>query len=1075
MALKYISKLFQNRLFQNCLLAWLAASVLMASEHHGVVKFGGLPLPGATVTATQDDKKLEAITDQNGIYSFPELKDGIWTIKVEMLCFKPEVKEVAVAPDAPSPVWDMQLLPVDQIKPVAETPAAPPAAGAVSTTATAGAAPGTAAAAGAAASGTSAAAGNAGATPSINAAVAAANKGGNGKGKSKKGKKNAQAAPTNTPSGFQRTELNASAGAASLPGENAASAAPNEFAQSSSDALLVNGSSSNGIESRAIGNARRGPGSMYRGALFSTLDNSVLDATPFSVNGADTPKAYYNNMTFGGTLGGPLYIPHLTHWSPNSGNFFLNLQIRRNRNTSSTPGLMPTEAQRSGDFSQLPVTVTDPTTGQPFPGNIIPQNRISPQAATLLNLYPMPNFLQSSLLNYQVPIDSTNNMEVLQTRINRTINRYNFINGVFNYQGTDGKNPNLFGFVDTSNSSAMNANLAWRHIFNREWTGLLSYNFSRYTVTSTPYFANKENIAGQAGITGDNQDPINWGPPALNFASGISGLSDGEESVQRRQTSILSPTVYWIHRPHNISFGMDYRRIDSSPLYQQDPRGTFTFTGAASGYDFADFLLGIPDASSIAFGNADKYFHTTWLDAYFNDDWRVSSGLTINGGLRWEYQSPITEQYGRLVNLDVAPGFTSVAPVLGTNPIGSITGQHYPNALLHSDTGGFEPGLGIAWHPFFGSSMLVRAGYKVSFNTSVYSSIVQEMAQQYPFSKTLSLQNTTANPLTLANGFNAIPGVLPNTFGVDPDFRIGYAQNWQVSVQQDLMEGIVLTATYLGTKGTRATQEFEPNTYPIGAQNPCPTCPAGYYYETSNGNSTREAGQLQIRRRFHAGFQASITYTYAKAIDDAALGGAGGAYGSGGTSAVIAQNWLDLSAERGLSNFDQRHEATVTAQYSPGTGLHGGALLSGWRGAIFKGWTFVTTLTLGTGLPLTPSDLVAVPPTGFTCCIRPEYTGVSVYSAPAGRWLNPAAYIAPLPGQWGDAGRDSITGPAQFSLSGSMGRTFTDHLDVRFDATNLLNNVTFPSWNTTLGNAQFGLPLSANGMRKLQATVRWRF
>ncbi len=270
MALKYLSNLFKSRLFQNCLLAWLAVSALVASEHHGVVKFGGLPLPGATVTATQDDKKLEAITDQNGIYSFPELKDGIWTIKVEMLCFKPEVKEVAVAPDAPSPAWDMQLLPVDQIKPVAEAPTAPPAAGAALTTAVAGAPPGTAAAPGTAASGASGATGTAGAAPSINAAVAAANQGGNanGKGKSKKSKKNAQAAPTNTPSGFQRTDLNASAGAASLPGENAAASAPNEFAQSSSNALLVNGSSSNGIESRAIGNARRGPGSMYRGARF---------------------------------------------------------------------------------------------------------------------------------------------------------------------------------------------------------------------------------------------------------------------------------------------------------------------------------------------------------------------------------------------------------------------------------------------------------------------------------------------------------------------------------------------------------------------------------------------------------------------------------------------------------------------------------------------------------------------------------------------------------------------------------------------------------------------------------------
>ncbi len=1070
------------RLFGIPVLACLAVSLLMASEHHGQVTFGGLPLPGATVTATSGDKKLEAITDQNGIYSFPELADGIWTIKVEMLCFKPLEKEVAVAPDAPSPVWEMQLLPVDQIKPTEATPsgAAPPAGTAgVTTTAGAPAGNGAAAGTGAAAPASGTATTAAPPTPSINAAVAAA--AANGK-KPKKSKKNSaqSAPPTNTPGGFQRTDLNASAGAASMPGDAttpAAAGATNEFAPSS-DALLVNGSTSNGIERRAIGNSRRGPGSMYRGALFSTLDNSVLDATPFSVNGADTPKSYYNNMTFGGTVGGPLNIPHLTHWSPNSGNFFLTVQISRNRNTSSNPGLMPTEAQREGDFAQLPVTVNDPTTGQPFPGNEIPQNRISPQAQSLLSLYPAPNYVFSSLLNYQVPIDITSNMEVVQARINRTLNRYNFLNTAFNYQNTDTNTPNLFGFVDTGNRTGLNGNVSWRHIFDREWTSVVTYNFSRLNATTTPFFANKENIAGLAGITGDNQQPNNWGPPTLNFASGISGLSDAEQSLTRNQTSMLGAVVYWIHRPHNITMGVDYRRIDSSPLYQQDPRGTFNFTGAATGYDFADFLLGVPDTTSIAFGNADKYFHTTWWDAYFNDDWRVSSGLTINGGLRWDYASPITEQYGRLVNLDAMPGFTAVAPVLGTNPIGSLTGQHYPDSLVRPDDAGFEPRLGIAWHPFFGSSMLVRAGYGVNFNTSVYSSIAQQMAQQYPFSKTLALENSAANPLTLANGFNALPGVLPNTFGIDPNFRVGYVQNWQVSVQQDLMEGIVVTATYLGTKGTRGAQEFAPNTYPIGAVSPysaCATCTAGYEYETSNGNSTREAGQLQIRRRFHAGFQAGITYTYAKAIDDASLGGSGGVNGSGGSAAVVAQNWLDLSAERGLSTFDQRHQATITAQYSPGTGLHGGALLSGWHGAVLKGWTLTTTLTLGTGMPLTPNALLAVPPTGFTCCIRPEYTGASVYAAPAGRWLNPDAYIAPLPGQWGDAGRDSITGPAQFALNGSMGRTFTDHLDVRFDVTNLLNNVTFPSWNTTLGNAQFGLPLSANSMRRMQATVRWRF
>ena len=125
-------------------------------------------------------------------------------------------------------------------------------------------------------------------------------------------------------------------------------------------------------------------------------------------------------------------------------------------------------------------------------------------------------------------------------------------------------------------------------------------------------------------------------------------------------------------------------------------------------------------------------------------------------------------------------------------------------------------------------------------------------------------------------------------------------------------------------------------------------------------------------------------------------------------------------------------------------------------------------------MPLTPVYVAAVLNTGVTGSIRPDYTGAAVYAAPAGRFLNPAAYAAAAAGLWGDAGRNSITGPGQFALNASMGRSFGD-FDLRFDSTNALNHVTFPSWNTTVNGAQFGLPNAANAMRSVQATLRWRF
>jgi hypothetical protein len=226
-----------------------------------------------------------------------------------------------------------------------------------------------------------------------------------------------------------------------------------------------------------------------------------------------------------------------------------------------------------------------------------------------------------------------------------------------------------------------------------------------------------------------------------------------------------------------------------------------------------------------------------------------------------------------------------------------------------------------------------------------------------------------------------------------------------------------------------------------------------------------------LRRRLHNGITASAQYTLSKSIDDASLGGRG----QGGS--VLAQNWLDLSAERALSPFDQRHLATFSAQYTSGMGMHGGTLLSGWRGAAFKGWTLLTNITVGSGLPETPVDpALRFSGTGFTG-LRPEYTGVNVYAASAanpGLALNPAAYIAPLSGEWGDAGRDSITGPSQFSLSGSLQRSF-GKFDLRFDSTNALNHVVFTNFNPIFGTTQFGVPTGANNMRSVAARLNWRF
>jgi hypothetical protein len=407
---------------------------------------------------------------------------------------------------------------------------------------------------------------------------------------------------------------------------------------------------------------------------------------------------------------------------------------------------------------------------------------------------------------------------------------------------------------------------------------------------------------------------------------------------------------------------------------------------------------------------------------------------------------------------------------------GSLTGRQYSDSLLRPDRLGIQPRLGLAWRPVPGSSLVVRAGYGIYRNTAVYQPIATLLAQQPPLSKTFSISNSAANPLTLANGFTAplAQGTTPgNTFAVDPDLRVGSSQNWQALIQRDLPGSLTISATYLGTKGSHLLQEFLPNTYPTGASNPCATCPAGFVYLTSNGSSSRHAGQVQLRRRLRNGLAASVQYTLAKATDNATA--FAGVNLSGG---AIVQDWRNLDAELAPSNFDQRHQVTAQFQYTTGLGVSGGALLDGMKGRLFKGWTVTSQLTTGSGLPITPVYLAPVPGTGVTGSLRPSLTGVSV-GAPAGYYLNPAAYAVPAPGQWGNAGRNSMEGPSQFNLGAAVARTFqwTERLslDWRIDATNVLNRETYTGVNTIIGGPQFGLPNLANTPRKMQSTLRLRF
>jgi hypothetical protein len=836
----------------------------------------------------------------------------------------------------------------------------------------------------------------------------------------------------------------------------------------------------------AFGNNRRNPRMMYTGNLNINEANSLLNAQQYSLSGQNIPKPYSNNTNINASFGGPLKIPKLL--SGERGQFTVSAGIGRNRNgQQGTLTTMPSALERAGDFSQSvasggkAVTIYDPVTGAPFPGNVIPPSRIDPIASALLSYYPLPN-LPGQTRNFQLPTTRYNNSNSVNARVNQTLSTKNRISGGFGYSGSNNTNPSIFGFTDTGSGRGLNANISYVHNFTSRIISTVNYTFSRNRNLLSPFFAYRDNVAARLGIQGVSTDPLNWGPPSLNFTN-FAGLSDGAASLTRNQTSAASASLLWVYKTHNLSFGAGYRRQQNNRYSDPNGRGTFTFNGyatsliaggaavAGTGFDLADFLLGKPGTATVRYGNPSLYFRGSVWNLYMQDDWRVTSRFSVNYGLRWDYQTPVRELYNRLVNLRIAPNFTAITAVQPgeTDP---LTGRPYPAALMNPDRDNFSPRLGIAWRPSAKRSTVLRAGYGLYYNTSVYSNVASQMSQQPPLATAWSLNIQNSPLLSIADAFtnplNLKTNTLTaNTFAVDPNYKIGYVQQWSFSIQQNLPYSFQTTVAYQGSKGTHLDRQFQPWVTPPNA--PKAPYPTGYVYETYGGTSIYHAGSVQLMRRFRAGLSAGASYVFSKSIDSG---------GAGGTSMV--QDWLNFQAERGLSSFDQRHSVNINFSYSTGQGRRGAGLVTGWKGHLIKDWSIMSQIQVRNSNPMTATvggNQVSAGSVSQT--LRADATGTPLSPAPAGKLFNPAAFAVPAPGMWGNAGRNTIAGPMLFSLNGSAGRVFRlgerRSLDIQLRATNALNTVVINRWNTQLNTNTFGQPTGVSGMRSVTSSLRFRF
>src|SRR5258706_4915650 len=378
----------------HCAIALWFGTRLFAADHYGQVTFGGLPVPGASVTASQGDRKVVTSSDQQGVYKLEDLTDGVWTISVAMIGFSTSSRDVTITGDGSSSTWELTLLPFAEIARGIETPAA-----------------------------------------------------NQGRQKPDTNPVQQTPAPAGNTRGFQRAGVNATA-PIPPPARTDAPGFPEqtgvEAAMGAADGFLINGSVNNGAASpfaqlRAFGNSRPGQRSLYNGGVGLVAGNSAFDARPFSFSGQPTSKAAYNDTHIIGSFGGPLRIPGLVR---NGANLFVGYQRTEDHNASTQSALLPTLLERNGDFSQTrdalgrPVQGIDPSTGAPFAGNLIRRDRISPQAAALLAYYPQPNTDAAGRYNYQTPVLGVTRQDAVQSRATQPINTRNQLSGTFAYQRT---------------------------------------------------------------------------------------------------------------------------------------------------------------------------------------------------------------------------------------------------------------------------------------------------------------------------------------------------------------------------------------------------------------------------------------------------------------------------------------------------------------------------------------------------------------------------------------------------------------------------------------------------------------
>jgi hypothetical protein len=693
----------------------------------------------------------------------------------------------------------------------------------------------------------------------------------------------------------------------------------------------------------------RGGSNNLHGSLHEFLRNDdALNAANFFDNFAGLPKAPLRYNLFGGTLGGPVVIPR-AYKGRDRTFFFVSYEGTRIRTSGTSQLSVPTAEQRSGDFSNLGFrgnqSIFDPSTTRsnpggtgvirdPFAGNMIPNSRITAFAQQALQLYPLPTSTAAVGSNFFTTLGDISDNNQLVTRLDQIFNAKTSL--AARYYFFDGLRTNHSAFQNGGEHRdvrTQNAVMSLNHSFSPGALNELRLGYNRPIYFILQDGANGTNYASLFGFKNLLNEPIAYGIPNVGLTN-FSGYGlTNDPNGQLTNLYQLIDHVTLIRGTHNLKFGADLRKTNFNDKGYRYARGVVSFTGAMTadpqnrartGVALADLMLGLPltaqGSSTPIAGN----FNTFGYYFFVQDDWKLSSRLTLNLGMRYELDTRFQEVQNRQSYFDRSyPGgrlLLAGSSSAFVPPFNIITGPATPRGLFANDTNNWGPRAGLAFRPFSSNRTAIRAGYGI-FYTMVDVQTQRQLERNPPAATVVSL---SANQDANSNGPDAIrvldlfpakgtPAARPqvySTLGFPPQ---PYIQQWNVTVQQSLSGDTLLELGYLGSKGThlvlyaqgnQATLDPDPSRpTPLASRQPFPLWGADMRTTADIGNSSYEAGFVKLERRLSRGLSLLVHYTFSKDLSMVS------------DINEIAANFYNPGIDKGRSLNDIRHYAVIASSW----------------------------------------------------------------------------------------------------------------------------------------------------------------